>query len=243
MVGGQSNASGIIFYDTDIPENNGVLCYLDQGEEKIITGPHKELMQTLDSMDRVKSEKGHSIWPILLFDILLMTGVIWYVASRIGGFWPVFGAVIFALLGCYPVLSIIYITKFRYGNSADQHLFRTYHGAEHMVMHYASKKNINWSLDEVRKCSRFHGECGSVYLATLLGVGIMLGIFLGKVPVLGFGKALLGIFIGLALFVINIFNPLNPFQIAQIGVVARPTDQQLLLAMKAFRVLKGMDEL
>lgn len=43
MMGGYSNARDVLLYDTQLSDNNGVLCYYAEDELKIIQGNYKDL--------------------------------------------------------------------------------------------------------------------------------------------------------------------------------------------------------
>ena len=43
MMGGYSHARDVLLYDTQLSDNNGVLCYYAEDELKIIQGNYKDL--------------------------------------------------------------------------------------------------------------------------------------------------------------------------------------------------------
>ena len=45
---------------------------------------------------------------------------------------------------------------------------RMYHGAEHKVTHWYSKKDAEYNIESVQKCSRIYRCCGTNLLATIV---------------------------------------------------------------------------
>ena len=110
---------------------------------------------------------------------------------------------------------------------------RMYHGAEHKVAHWYSKKNVGKDIESIKKCSRIHGYCGTNILATIvtfqLASSICLNLFSFHIP-----EIITAI---LPLYVYNIFpfNLLGMF--AQIFTTATPTVEHITVAVRALSTL------
>lgn len=110
---------------------------------------------------------------------------------------------------------------------------RMYHGAEHKVAHWYSKKNGGNDIESIKRCSRIHGSCGTNLLATIvtfqLASSICLNLFSFHIP-----EIITAI---LPFYVYNIFpfNLLGMF--AQIITTAPPTAEHITVAVRALLTL------
>ncbi len=110
---------------------------------------------------------------------------------------------------------------------------RMYHGAEHKVAHWYSKKNLGNDIESIKKCSRISGYCGTNLLATIvtfqLSSSICLSHFDFHIP-----EIITAI---LPFYVYNIFpfNLLGMF--AQIITTAPPTTAHITVAVQALSTL------
>lgn len=110
---------------------------------------------------------------------------------------------------------------------------RMYHGAEHKVTHWHSKKNKSINVESVRRCSRIHSHCTTNLLGTIatfqLVSSICFNIFNFHIP-----EIITAI---LPLFVYGIF-PFNLLGLlAQIFTTADPTEDHILVAVTALSTL------
>ena len=110
---------------------------------------------------------------------------------------------------------------------------RMYHGAEHKVAHWYSKKNAGNDIESIKRCSRIHGYCGTNLLATIvtfqLASSICLNLFSFHIP-----EIITAI---LPFYVYNIFpfNLLGMF--TQIITTAPPTAEHITVAVRALSTL------
>lgn len=110
---------------------------------------------------------------------------------------------------------------------------RMYHGAEHKVAHWYSKKNVGNDIESIKRCSRIHAYCGTNLLATIvtfqLASSICLNLFSFHIP-----EIITAI---LPLYVYNIFpfNLLGMF--TQIITTANPTAKHIKVAVQALSTL------
>lgn len=110
---------------------------------------------------------------------------------------------------------------------------RMYHGAEHKVAHWYSKKNIGNNIESIKRCSRIHGYCGTNFLATIvtfqLASSICLNFFNFHIP-----EIITAI---LPFYVYSIF-PFNLLgMLAQIITTASPTTEHISVAVQALSTL------
>lgn len=110
---------------------------------------------------------------------------------------------------------------------------RMYHGAEHKVAHWYSKKNVGNDIESVKRCSRIHSYCGTNLLATIvtfqLASSIGLSLFSLHIP-----EVITAI---LPFYVYNVF-PFNLLGLlAQIITTATPTDKHIVVAVRALTTL------
>lgn len=110
---------------------------------------------------------------------------------------------------------------------------RMYHGAEHKVAHWYSKKNIENDIENIERCSRIHGCCGTNLLATIvtfqLASSICLNLFSFHIP-----EIITAI---LPFYVYNIF-PFNLLgMITQLFTTATPTAKHITVAVRALSTL------
>lgn len=115
---------------------------------------------------------------------------------------------------------------------------RMYHGAEHKVAHWYSKKNIGNDIESVKRCSRIHGHCGTNFLATIvtfqLASSICLNFFNFHIP-----EIITSI---LPLFVYGIF-PFNLLgMLSQMITTAPPTTKHITVAIQALSTLINESE-
>lgn len=110
---------------------------------------------------------------------------------------------------------------------------RMYHGAEHKVAHWYSKKNKGNDIESIKRCSRIHGYCGTNLLATIvtfqLASSICLNFFNFHIPEII--TAILPFYV-YSTFPFNILGML-----AQIITTAPPTTEHITVAVQALSTL------
>ena len=241
MKGGISTAAGIVLYDTEKEGSNAVFCFFEEGKPTVKTGNRKELLEEMKTADKIfKKDAKKSEDRILLITFLAFLGLIGAVWLVFGGFFAVFGMILFAAASFFPVLILAFSANRLYPDDEAFHRFRRFHGAEHTVIAYSSKKNPTWELDDIRKTSFYHGECGTVYAASVIVLAAIIGISFAFIPKIGFlwfmGITLISV---MGLFA-NLFNPYNPLKFFHAFVVEKPGDAELLLAAKGIKILDGI---
>ena len=110
---------------------------------------------------------------------------------------------------------------------------RMYHGAEHKVVNWYSKKKVEYDIEKIKKCSRINCRCGTNLLATIvtfqLVSSICMSIFNFHIPEI--------ITVILPFYVYKIF-PFNFLgMLAQIITTAPPTDEHITVALCALSTL------
>ena len=110
---------------------------------------------------------------------------------------------------------------------------RKFHGAEHKVDHWYSKKERKPDVESIKRCSRIHGRCGTNLLATIVAFQLVSSIcykFLGThIPEI--------ITAMLPLYVYTIF-PFNVLGlIAQLLTTAEPESKHIKVAAEALATL------
>ncbi len=110
---------------------------------------------------------------------------------------------------------------------------RMYHGAEHKVAHWYSKKNIGKDIESIKRCSRIHSYCGTNLFATIVtfqvASSISLSFFSFHIP------EIITAILPFYLYKIFPFNLLG--MIAQIFTTATPTDKHITVAVRALTTL------
>lgn len=240
MVGGLSASWGVLLYDTAKQGDTGILCYYEGDTPKYKTGDYKALSKELtDTDDQYVREPRGALGMIILGLLILMVGCVVLTVKLVGGFFPILGSVLFAVISFLPLLTVIYSTVRLYPDDGDFHRFRRYHAAEHMAINFAGKFKKEMKLEDYRKCTRFHGECGTVLNGTIAVFAGILGYAVASIPAVGFGQACLTVLIGLGILILNYINPLNPLKLCQVFVVEKPTDRELTLVLEGLKWVRA----
>ena len=115
----------------------------------------------------------------------------------------------------------------------SNHEMRMYHGAEHKLAHWYSKKNLGNDIEIIKKCSRIHSHCGSNLLATIVTFqfisSICLNLFNIHIPEIM--TAILPFYV----YKIFPFNFLGMF--TQMITTATPTTDHIVVAIQALATL------
>lgn len=218
MIVGASSCSGIIFYDSAIEGKNGVYAYYEDDEIQTMEGNSSELLEFRKEKEKTLQKDNSVYYKPLLYILIFMIAVVVVTSIFTTGILPVIGALLFAICGYMPILTIYMTTRNDYLSDEDFRQYRRYHGAEHMVVNYPYEQENNWSLEEMQKADMFDPECGTAYAQMFL-LAVIVVLFL------------------------NIcFNPYNPFTILQRLVVEKPGDRELLLAIACYKQLLMMTE-
>lgn len=238
MVGGRSTSAGIVFYDTEKAGDNAVFCFFDGEAEAFETGEKESLLKKLSDIDEPRKVKGeHGSIKIFFSAVLFAVFVIAAVWIFIGGFFPVFGAFLFAALGFVPGVMFIIMAQKKYADEKDFLQFKRFHGAEHMILNSHARNSVPKEFSEVKKASPYDPECGTAYGGTLFFFAAVAGISFGLVPKIGF-LWFLGITVAAAILLFfNFLNPHSPFMILQRAVVEKPSEKELHLAYSGFKKL------
>lgn len=242
MRGGQSTSVGIVFYDTEKEGDNAVFCSFENGVPKVESGEKTALLEKMKKLDKENSREKHGVLKMLGVEILVFAAIIAAVRIFIGGFFPVFGTFIFALGAWFPILVLIFAMENMYAEKEDAERFRSFHGAEHMLMTYTSKDKREPDFCGIEKISPLHKECGTVYAASGVVLSAVGGILFGLIPQIGFLWFLGGIIITLVLLFANLFNPYNPLMLFQLPAVRKPDEKTLALAVLGMKTLLGETE-
>lgn len=233
---GESSSVGIVFFDTAKHGENAVFCRFE-GENPIIeSGEKSALLKKMKELDSSNQSEKHT-FKIMGAELLFLVLFVAAVQIFIGGFFPVFGAVIFALIAAFPILVLIFACRNTYKSENFHEAFRSFHGAEHMVVAYALKKPSEFVFSEAKKFSPYHKECGTVYSASVLVFAAVLGIFFALIPKIGFLWFLGAFLLCPVLLFINLFNPYNPLMLFQRNVVKKPDEKTLFLAFEGIKKL------
>lgn len=242
MRGGISTSVGIVFYDTKKEGENAVFCFYDGEEPSFKKGEKEALIKEMDSADE-KNKTGTEKSEIKMLGItfLSLLGLIAAVWVFSGGFFAVFGTVLFAVLSYYPMMIIIFAANRIYPDEEAFHQFRRFHGAEHMMLEYHHGENLSWEIEDIRKTSFYHRECGTVYAASGTVFSAIAGISFALIPKIGFLW-----FLGITVFsfaglFINLVNRHNPLMIFQRFAVEKPGEREILLAAKGMKILEGIE--
>ena len=228
MLGGHSTSQGIVLYDTGKSEGHGILCYLENGQYRYKRGNYKELIALNNALDKsFTNPKPWSVLIILLLEIIFSIAFIRLTVIFAATSNAIAASLIFVLICFFPVLSIAYATQQHYLSDSDQTRFRRHHAAEHMILRYAQHKKSNLTLDELKKMSCLHQECGTVYMGTIILFAGILSICIWQGQQIGVVNAVAYVLLGAIALILNVFNPLNPLKLLQLPVTKRPTDKEL----------------
>lgn len=243
MIVGASSCSGIIFYDSAIEGKNGVYAYYDDDEIQTMEGNSSELLEFRNEKEKTLQKDDSVYYKPLLYILIFMITVVVVTSIFTTGILPVIGALLFAIGGYMPILTIYMTTRNDYLSDEDFRQYRRYHGAEHMVVNHPHVQENNWSLEEVQKAAMFDPECGTAYAQMSLLVIAIAAVIVANIGsiglIRGFGILLAVIVV---LFLNICFNPYNPFIILQRLVVEKPGDRELLLAIACYKQLLMMTE-
>lgn len=239
MFGGVSSSCGVVFYDMRLKGDNAIYCYYDGDTPRYKTGQRDALVEEMQQQDQkyIQEPKG-ILGKIILAILAVLIGCVVLTVKLVGGFFPILGSVLFAVISIFPLATVMYSTVRVYPDEGDFHRFRRFHAAEHMAINYAAKLKKEMILEEYRRCNYFHGECGTVLSGSLVVFAGILWYALSTIPAVGFGKACLTVLIGIVALIVNIFNPLNPLKLCQIFAVEKPTDRELTLVLEAIKWIR-----
>ncbi len=236
MLGGESSAAGTVFYDTAKKGENAVFCRFEKGSPVIESGERADLLAKMKASE-AKYKGKDPFWKNAGIETLGFIAVIAAVWIFIGGFFPVFGAFLFFLIGWFPCLVLVEANENRYPDGEFFEKFRAFHGAEHMMVAYAVKNPEEWDFKEAAKLSPLHRECGTVYAASVLLLAGITGVLFGLIPQIGFLWFLGGILLSALLLFLNLLNPHNPLMLFQHRVVKYPDEKTLSLVFVGMKKL------
>lgn len=242
MVGGESSAAGIVFYDTEKKNENAVFCRFEGTKPVFKTGEKNALFEEMRKLDApFSTEENDPTLKILALELLVFMLIIASVWISIGGFFPVFGAFLFSLTAYFPVFILILTMRSLYPGKENLEQFKRFHGAEHIAVEfYSSDKKIP-APEDFENSSPYHKECGTVYAASAIILFAVLGISFGLIPKIGFLLFLGIVFITAALLFINLLNPFNPLMFFQRYTVSKPSEKEILLASEGIKILSELE--
>ena len=169
MVGGESSSVGIVFYDTEKKNENAVFCRFEGTEPIFKTGEKNALFEEMRKLDEpFSTEENDPTLKILGLELLVFILIITSVWIFIGGFFPVFRAILFSVFTYFPVFVLISAIRSLYPKKETLEQFRRFHGAEHIAVNfYSSNKKIP-APEDFENSSPYHQECGTVYSASAI---------------------------------------------------------------------------
>lgn len=239
MMGGYSNARGVLLYDTVLCDDNGVLCYYDKDEMKIIQGNYKDLHQQHKQLVchlKKESQTHDCIMFIVLFVLLIQFLIIFFTMKSS---YVIIASLFFGIASFFPILVLSFLWVNEYKTEEDFIQYKKYHASEHMILSYVNNKDV-YDLEEVKKISYYHKECGTVYAGSFLIFVIVLTGIISCIDYLGIGRGILyGGIVAIVLW-LNILNPYNPLKYLQYPVVEKPTDRELQLVIEGIKMLKNL---
>ena len=277
MLSGYSSQFGVFFGDSDIEGDNAVYCWRSapgassgrsascvspasaSDELCVMVGPYEEVRDRFrgdQDAGEIESDDNDRHGRLMLGLTAFALAFVVVIAVLFDGA-PVFGAILFAIVGWFPAYALLATTGHDYKTDEMFEQFRRYHGAEHTVFYARKKKNEaclveggelsqeacvekryqfereghTWSLSELSEFPYLERECGTVYAAALLAWAVAAGVIIACSPYLGFLKTFGFLFAAAVLLLLNTwFNPLNPLKLAQWRMVSRPTPAELEVA-------------
>ena len=228
MLAGHSTSQGIVLYDTSKQDRNGILCYLKNDQYRYKRGNYKELIVLNNTLDKpFTNPRPWSILIIIFLEVVFFTALIWLTSVLAKTTNAVAASIVFAVISFFPLLSIAYSTQRHYQTTSDHARFKRHHAAEHMILRYVQHNKTNLTMDKLRKTSRLHQECGTVYMGTLILFAGILSICIGIAPQIGAANAVAYVLLGAVALFLNIVNPLNPLKLLQLPVTEKPTETEL----------------
>ena len=240
MYGGNSNAKGIVLYNTKLTGDNGVYCHYEDGEAKWTLGDYKQLLEHHQKINEPLRKPNTGLF-LLVGPITLgiSFAAIYSVIRFVGGLFPILGVFAGTILAFPNLFVILYSLTIRYKTKENFHQFRRNHAAEHMALNANHCRQYPESPEKFCKMSRFHRECGTVSSGTTILIGIAVGFAIAWIPAIGFWKSLLFLVVVLLLLLFNLlWNPFNPLLIFQIPVVEPPTEAEITLTREGMRILR-----
>ena len=239
MLGGQSTAKGVVLYETKKSGATGVFCYFENDRPQWKTGDYKQLIEEQRTLTAPLCKSGTGKFFLnVLCNLILCIVILILVIRNVGGFFPIFGTSVALLLAFPSLLIVVQATFNNYQNREDFLQFRRFHGTEHMALNHSHGKSFGWTLEDFRKLSHFHRECGTVSAGTRVLLAAAGAICFAIIPTIGFWKALL-IFVAvlILLFINLLWNRFNPLLVFQTHVVSRPTDREMELVLTGLQWL------
>jgi uncharacterized protein YqhQ len=242
MLGGSSASQGIVLYDTALNGHTGILCYYDNGVPCFKSGPYKSLIHELEQMDQpYNNPRPWSIILIIALEVVAMTALIYFTSNSANHIYSTLGAVLFCLISFFPIMSLAYSTQNHYSTNENSHRFRRNHAAEHKIINCVQKHKTQFDMQDLRRSSKLHRECGMVYMGSLILFAGMVGSLIANLATLGLMNVISFILLGGCILILNILNPFNPLILLQLIVTEEPTDAELLLVYEGMSQLIKLD--
>lgn len=238
MVGGISGCSGILLYDTQKKDYNAVYGYYDKNNNIILEkGSLDELKKRQKETDKPfqNDEKNETKTVFGLFFAMVFAVIVLFLFAPLT---IAFGALVFCIVGYFPLIVIIFANSNHYKDEATKMQFRRFHGCEHALINfYGKNKKQEPTMDSLNETSIYHRECGTAYCGYALFLGLILAFLIIHIASLGFFKAFGILILMLFLLILNLFNPWNPFVLLQKPAIAKPTEKEYLLGIEIAKAI------
>lgn len=213
-ISGNSNKDGIVFRSSILPLK--VKATYEDVHEVYITSEEQEI-------------KDVKPWIIIAIDTMLLLLSIYF-----GDVNVIIGILYFILFSSLELIDLIYaIYQVKFGSCRALGKF---HSAEHKAINaYRELKRVP-SLEEVKKASRFHPNCGSGIIFRNIGTSLPLCIVLLSYRFVDFKIYIIELIIAIVIVIIS--TKLSILKYLQILVTNKPTDKELLVAIKGIEALQ-----
>lgn len=242
MLGGSSASQGIVLYDTARKGHTGILCYYDNGVPCFKSGPHQSMIDELNKMDKpYTNQRPWSILLIIALELISMTALVCFIAKSADHIYSTLGAILFCLISFFPIMSIVYSTQNHYSTKVNSRRFKRNHAAEHKIINCVQQNKAQFDMQDLRKSSKLHRECGTVYMGSLILFAGVTGSLVANLPTLGLLNVIAFILLGGCILFLNMLNPFNPLMLLQLIVTENPTDAELLLVHEGMARLRSAE--
>ena len=215
-ISGNSNKDGIVFRSSILPLE--VKATYNDVYDVCITSEEGE--------QEIKDVKP---WIITAIDTMLLLLAIYFRNVNV-----IIGILYFILFSSLELIDLIYaIYQVKFGSCR---VLGKFHSAEHKAINaYRELKRVP-SLEEVKKASRFHQNCGSGIIFRNIGTSLPLCIVLLSLSFVDVKIYIVEFVIAIAIVIIS--TKLSIIKYLQILVTNKPTDEELQVAIKGIEALQ-----
>ena len=190
---------------------------------------YEDYLGTLDEKKPLDKRK------VILFDILLIG-----ISLLLKNFWFTFAAAYFSI--CISFNFFRFIKEMLHIHHKDEcgRSIAKFHSAEHMVVNAYQKLQKVPTLEELKRFSRFHKDCGSCKI--LREIFYYSFISLAMLFVASW-NVLLYIIVIICILILYIMDiKFGCLRFLQISVTSKPTDMELELAIEGLKNFEKMEE-